>query len=466
MLREHHRFFKSLMAIADLGFLSAAWWLAYLLRFHGGLIPVYEPHVFRHYVIAWVFIAVVWTAVFAFMDLYRPRRLSTRTAETLDIARGSTIALLVFLALVFLIRDVVLSRTVVVVFFALSILFLVVSHFVTREGLRFLRRRGFNLRHILILGLRPEVEKLLEKLERHRHLGLRVAGVFCLRGEFAGGEVRGVPVLKSSEEVLRRVRAGGADQVFIVLPIDKGALLREARELLGDEPVTTYFVPDLGSELILRRRVDEIEGFPIITLQGSPLYGWNALVKRAVDVVVGGAALVLAAPLMALIALAIKLTSPGPVLFRQERMGLDGERFMMLKFRTMVENAEEESGPVWARRDDSRVTPIGRWLRRTSLDELPQLINVLKGEMSLVGPRPERPPLIQRFRKEIPRYMLRLKVKGGLTGWAQVNGWRGNTSLEKRIEHDLYYIENWSLGFDLRILALSLVRGFMNKNAY
>jgi Undecaprenyl-phosphate glucose phosphotransferase len=466
VLREHHQFFKSLMAIADLVFLSAAWWLAYALRFESGLIPVTKPYVFRHYLIAWFLVSVVWTAVFAFMDLYRPRRVSSRIAETLDLVRGSTTALLVFLALLFLIREIVLSRAVVILFFALSIVFLVLSHLVIREALRFLRRRGFNLRYVLILGLRPQIEKLLEKLERHRHLGMRVAGIFCLRGEFPGAEFRGVPVLKSGEEVLSRVRAGGADQVFIVLPIDRGALLREARELLGDEPVSTYFVPDLGSELILRSRVDEIDGVPIITLQGSPLYGWNALVKRAVDIALGGLALLLAAPVMALIALVLKLTSPGPVLFRQERMGLDGERFVMLKFRTMVENAEEESGPVWARRDDPRVTPIGRWLRRTSLDELPQLINVLRGEMSLVGPRPERPPLIERFRKEIPRYMLRLKVKGGLTGWAQVNGWRGDTSLEKRIEHDLYYIEHWSLGLDFKILALSLVRGFINRNAH
>jgi exopolysaccharide biosynthesis polyprenyl glycosylphosphotransferase len=201
----------------------------------------------------------------------------------------------------------------------------------------------------------------------------------------------------------------------------------------------------------------------IITLQGSPLYGWNSLLKRAMDIVLGGLALLVLSPLMVLIAVAIKVLSPGPVVYRQERMGLDGERFEMLKFRTMVQGAERLTGPVWATEDDPRVTPVGRWLRRLSLDELPQLINVLRGEMSLVGPRPERPPLIEEFRKSVPKYMLRHKVKAGMTGWAQINGWRGNTSLERRIEHDLDYIEHWTPWHDLKILALTLLVGFRKR---
>jgi len=175
---------------------------------------------------------------------------------------------------------------------------------------------------------------------------------------------------------------------------------------------------------------------------------------------------VLASPLMLLIGLGVKLTSSGPVLYRQERTGLDGRKFQMVKFRTMVEDAEKITGPVWANRDDPRVTPFGRWLRRTSLDELPQLFNVIKGEMSLVGPRPERPLFVEQFREAVPKYLLRHKVKAGMTGWAQVNGWRGQTPLEKRLEYDLYYIENWSLGFDLKILLLTLFRGFLHRNAY
>jgi len=208
--------------------------------------------------------------------------------------------------------------------------------------------------------------------------------------------------------------------------------------------------------------IEEFEAIPFIHLRESPLYGWNQLMKRVFDLVVGGVCLFLAAPVMLGIALAVRLTSPGPVLLRQERMGLDGRRFELLKFRTMRVDAEAATGPVWARQDDERRTSIGATLRRFNLDELPQLLNVLRGEMSLVGPRPERPVFVEDFRRRIPGYMLRHKVKAGMTGWAQVNGWRGDTSLEKRIEYDLYYIERWSLFLDLKILVQTLYRGFTN----
>jgi Undecaprenyl-phosphate glucose phosphotransferase len=251
--------------------------------------------------------------------------------------------------------------------------------------------------------------------------------------------------------------------VFVAFPLEESARLSEVQSWLGDEPVTLFYVPDLGEFAKLRGRVEEFDDLHIVTLQASPLDGWNAGLKRAVDLLIAGNVLILFSPLMALIALGIRLTSPGPVLYRQERMGLDGIKFQMLKFRTMVYDAETLTGPVWATENDPRMTRLGSWLRHTSLDELPQLINVLCGDMSLVGPRPERPPLIEEFRKSMPKYMLRHKVKAGMTGWAQVNGWRGNTSLERRIEHDLDYIEHWSLWRDVKILALTVFVGFHNN---
>jgi Undecaprenyl-phosphate glucose phosphotransferase len=259
------------------------------------------------------------------------------------------------------------------------------------------------------------------------------------------------------------VRSGDIDGIFVTLPLEQSSLLSEIQQWLADEPIDLYFIPDVGRLATLRGHMEEFDGMPIISLQVSPLYGWNALLKRVMDVMIGGLALIIFFPVMFVIAVVIKLTSYGPVLYRQERMGLDGERFAMLKFRTMVDNAEGLTGPIWSANNDSRVTPVGRWLRRTSLDELPQLFNVLRGEMSLVGPRPERPPLIEEFRKSIPKYMLRHKVKAGMTGWAQVNGWRGNTSLERRIEHDIEYIENWSLWRDVKILARTLLTGFRTR---
>jgi len=216
----------------------------------------------------------------------------------------------------------------------------------------------------------------------------------------------------------------------------------------------------------MRGGIEDFEGVPIIHLRESPLFGWNGVLKRGLDLVVGGVALVVLSPVLMIVASAVKLTSPGPTLLRQERMGLDGRAFSMLKFRTMRSDAEAESGPVWATPDDDRRTRVGAVLRRFSLDELPQLFNVLRGDMSLVGPRPERPVFVETFRHRIPGYMLRHKVKAGMTGWAQINGWRGNTSLEKRIEYDLYYIERWSLGFDLAILLKTIWRGFLSKQAY
>jgi Undecaprenyl-phosphate glucose phosphotransferase len=464
MLKRHSDFFKSLLLLNDLLLVSLAWWAAYLIRFHTFLLMPREDYVFRHYVVAWLIILGVWAAVFAGLDLYRPRRISSRVREMADLIKGSSLALLVFLAILFLIREIVLSRAVVAIFWLTSLVLLSLSHVSVREALRFLRRRGYNLRLVLIIGAPAQAKELLGKLVWYRHLGLEVSGIFFTDEWNLGPEPVGVRILRTRAELERVVHDRAVDQVFITLPLDQASRLAEIQQWLGDDPVTVYYVPDFGEFAKLRGSVEEFDGLQIISLQSSPLDGWNALLKRIIDVSLGGLTLCVFAPLMALIALAIRVTSPGPVFYRQERMGLDGERFEMLKFRTMVQDAERFTGPVWAADNDPRVTRLGRWLRWTSLDELPQLINVLRGEMSLVGPRPERPTLIDEFRKSMPKYMLRHKVKAGMTGWAQVKGWRGNTDLETRIAHDLDYIENWSLWRDVRILSITLFRGFLNKN--
>ena len=462
MLKRHSDFFKSLMLLNDLLLVSLAWWAAYLIRFHTFLLMQREDYLFRHYVVAWLIILGVWAVVFAGLDLYRPRRIFSRLREIVDLIKGSSLALLVFLAILFIIREIVVSRAVVAIFWLTSLVLLNLSHVSVREALRVLRRRGYNLRLVLIIGAPAQAIELLGKLVWYRHLGLEVSGIFFTDEWNLGPEPMGVRILRTRAELERVVHDRAVDQVFITLPLDQASKLAEIQQWLGDDPITVYYVPDFGQFAKLRGSVEEFDGLQIISLQSSPLDGWNALLKRTIDVSLGGLALWVFAPLMALIALAIRITSPGPVFYRQERMGLDGQRFEMLKFRTMVQDAERFTGPVWAADNDPRVTRLGRWLRWTSLDELPQLINVLRGEMSLVGPRPERPPLIDEFRKSMPKYMLRHKVKAGMTGWAQVNGWRGNTDLETRIAHDLDYIENWSLWRDLRILSITLFRGFLH----
>jgi Undecaprenyl-phosphate glucose phosphotransferase len=465
VLKQRSEFFQSLMMLNDLFFLSVAWWLAYLIRFSTDFFPEPEAHLFLHYLVAWLVILIVWTVVFHWLDFYRPRRMSSQKREIVEVLKGTSLALLIFLGILFLLRVVILSRIVVIFFAAFSFIFHNISHVLFREGLRFLRRRGYNLRHVLIIGTPRQVDQLAQKLQEYRQFGLRIAAVYLTQqAPVAITPVEG-RCLEDTDELKGLVKSGALDQIFVTLPLEQAGKLAEIQQWLDDEPVTLHFIPDLGDLAKLRGRMEEFDGLPIISLQSSPLHGWNSCLKRIMDLSIGGLAFVAFAPLMVLIASVIKLTSSGSILYRQERMGLDGRKFQILKFRTMVKNAEQKTGPVWATADDPRVTPFGRILRATSLDELPQLINVLRGEMSLVGPRPERPALIQYFRKSIPGYMLRHKVKAGITGWAQVNGWRGNTSLESRIQHDLDYIGNWSIWRDLKILALTLFGGFRNKGA-
>ena len=465
MLKRYSEFFKSLMRLSDLFFVSMAWWLAYGLRFQTGYFTSTGDYLFRHYVVAWLMILLVWAGVFEVLGLYRPRRLSTRSREVLDLLKASGLALLIFLGLLFLVREIILSRAVVILFWIGSVGFLNLSHLLVREALRFARRRGYNLRHMAIVGTVAQCERILATLNLHRHLGHRVIAFYPVEKENPAHLPGHLKTITNRNEFLDFIRSGGVDGVFLALPLDQLGRMQQMQEWFADEPVDLYLVPDTSNFGGLRGNIEEFDGMQILTLRSSGLYGWNSVLKRAMDLAIGSLVLCLFSPVMAVIALVIKLTSAGPVLYRQERMGLDGERFWMLKFRTMIDNAESRTGPVWSADDDPRVTSLGRWLRSTSLDELPQLWNVLRGEMSLVGPRPERPPLIDEFRRSIPKYMLRQKVKAGMTGWAQVNGWRGNTSLERRIEHDLEYIENWSLWCDIKILALTIVGGFRNRRA-
>jgi len=285
-----------------------------------------------------------------------------------------------------------------------------------------------------------------------------------LRGEFAG--YRGLPILGTIDEVEQVVATRQIASLYVALPLEEHEKIKALISFAGREGLDVKVAWDYLTHVALRAGVEDLDGIPVISLAETPIQGWNWVQKRSMDVCLSAALLALVAIPFALIAALIKWTSRGPVFYSQERMGLDGKPFTIYKFRSMYENAEEETGPVWADPDDPRRTALGGILRRLSIDELPQLYNVLKGDMSLVGPRPERPSFVQKFKERIPQYMLRHKVKSGMTGWAQVNGWRGNTSIEKRIEHDLYYIENWTLGLDFKILWLTFWRVFLHRHAY
>ena len=461
MLKAHSRLFEHLTLAADLVLIASCWVVAYTVRFH--VVPVNDIPPFVGYALQLLPILLVWGFAFRAFDLYRPNRLGSRVSEWLDVAKASTLGVLVLVAIMtFVFRDHVYSRLVIVLFWAESIVAVSLSRAVFRELFRFARRHGFNQRYAIVVGGGEPAAEVLRVLRRRPDVGIGVLGMLSDKRDVPDN-VRWLGGIEDVRAVLDRQQV---DIVFIALPHADYSRITTVLHGIGDDPVAIHLVPHVFGLPSLRGGVEEFETVPFIHLRESPLYGWNRVLKRAFDLGGAALALTLAAPVMLAIVAALKLTSPGPVLYRQERMGVDGRRFRMLKFRTMQVDAEAQTGPVWATADDPRRTWLGAFLRRWSLDELPQLLNVLRGEMSLVGPRPERPSFVEEFRRRVPGYMLRHKVKAGITGWAQINGWRGNTSIERRIECDLYYIERWSLGFDLRILIQTLWYGFRNRNAY
>jgi len=381
------------------------------------------------------------------------------------VLKAHFLALLAFIAITYLFDEYKYSRLVIVYFALVGGAGLVLFRVLLRSALQRLRAQGFNLRHVLAVGEGETLEHLIRRLDNFPELGLRVRGVVTA-DPGASPEFCGKPILGRYDDVTEVLRTAGVDEVMIALPPSRGDQLDRLLELLKDETLDVGVVPDVHRYVTLGCEVEDFDGLPVVRINDSPVMGWSAIAKRATDAVMSAVLLVALSPLLLTIAALIKLTSRGPVLYVQERMGLDGRSFAMLKFRSMRVDAEQVSGAVWCAKVDNRRTKFGTFLRKTSLDELPQLWNVLRGDMALVGPRPERPVFVTKFRSEIPHYMLRHKVRAGITGWAQVNGWRGNTSLDRRIECDLFYIRNWSYALDLKILTMTLWRGFIDKNAY
>ncbi len=463
MLRKVGQLKVSILLLGDFVALLAAWLLAYYTRFHVEIIPLTKGFApLGDYLILLPFVAIFWLAAARLSGLYRLSAGLSRKGELPGLTRSATIAFLLLLALTFFYREQSYSRVMMAYFLVLSIILLAVFRSLSWGLLARLRRRGFDVRRVLIAGAGQLAESLAERLSRHAGLGFEVVGMLSDGGQ----KKTRFPVLGSLKEAKSIIAKGGVTDLFIALPLEAHDEMDELMKNVADETVDICVVPDFTEYMHLNPGIENFDGLPVVNLSESPLFGWNRVVKRAADLVFATLSIIILSPLMGLIALLMKLTSPGPVLYKQERMGLDGVRFQMYKFRSMRVDAEAETGAVWAKPGDERRTELGAILRKASLDELPQLFNVLKGEMSIVGPRPERPVFVENFRKSVPGYMLRHKMKSGITGWAQVNGWRGNTSLEKRVEFDLYYIEHWSLLFDLRIMWLTLWKGLVSKQAY
>jgi Undecaprenyl-phosphate glucose phosphotransferase len=466
MLKKHAQFFKSLFFICDLLILSLSWVLAYSLRVNMISNEMLGPLMFPDHLRLLLPLWVLWGLISAKIRLYRPRRVEYFQKEFWDVIKALTITLLVLITVIYLLSRLEFPRLIFLYFWLMGLLGLTSVRILTRKTLKGFRKRGYNQRFALIAGTGKLGQELLGKIELYPELGIQVIGYLTKRAEEVGRMIKKTPVVGTYDNLDDLLERNRVDICFIALPNDESdrvsSLITKLQGYLADIKV----VPGAYEFLRLGGGVDELDNLPIVSLQNSPLYGWNRVSKRVFDLGFGSLALIATFPILLVTSVLIKMTSKGPILYRQERIGMDGRSFQMLKFRTMRVDAEKETGPVWAKEDDPRRTRIGALLRRTSLDELPQLFNVVKGEMSLVGPRPERPIFVEKFRSSIPSYILRHKIKAGMTGLAQVNGFRGNTSIEKRIEHDLYYIEHWSIALDLRILFMTLWTGFFSKSAY
>jgi Undecaprenyl-phosphate glucose phosphotransferase len=466
MLKQHSQVVLILMLVADACAVSVAWLLSYYLRFR--FLPVDPekgvPGLAEVFLPLLPLAVVAHLLIFYRVRLYQPRRDGSIRRETRDIVKAFVVAIVAIILIDYAMpRANKVSRQFILTYAIVGTACFAAFRATLRVILRALRRRGFNRRTAAIVGSGRTAQRLLHALRRHGWTGIEVLYFVDDPEPGRPARLRGVPVRGPISDLQRIVAEGPVDSIFVSLPTQQAHRLNEVLSGLDASLADVRLVPEIDPAYVMRPNTSELEGVPILSLRQTPLYGWNALLKRSFDLGVGSACLVAALPLMGVIALVIKLTSPGPVLYRQRRMGFDGREFTIIKFRTMRVDAEA-GGPVWSRREDSRRTALGRMLRRTSLDELPNLFNVLAGEMSLVGPRPERPEFIAQFQNEIPRYMLRHKMKAGMTGYAQIKGYRGQTSLKKRIQHDVHYVKHWSLGMDLRILVQTLFGAWFSRH--
>jgi Undecaprenyl-phosphate glucose phosphotransferase len=476
MVRRYNRLLVALYVLGDSVLAMWAFVLAYGIRFESGLIPVFRGYPpFEQYLNLLPFVAVLTPLAFRVQGVYRLRRGRSRVDDFFAVLVGSILAVVFGVVSTLYIQaywasDAArargayeVSQIVWGLFLVLTVAFTYALREVVRELLERRWRAGIGLKRILIAGVGDLGRLVADRMLQHRELGYQVVGFIDDR---AGGDhigYRGLSLLGTLAEVAEVAHRERVDHLYVALPLEEHAKLLDLMQICNRECLDVKVVPDLLQFIALRARLEDLDGLPIINVNDVPLQGINSLIKRGLDIVLSASAIVIMAVPALAIAYLVRRTSPGPIFFKQERMGLDGQAFTVYKFRSMYPDAEEATGPIWAGDDDPRATPVGRWLRKLDLDELPQFWNVLKGDMSIVGPRPERPFFVEQFKHRIPQYMLRHKVKAGITGWAQVNGWRGNTSLEKRIEYDLYYIENWSVTLDLKIMWLTLVKGLFQR---
>ena len=431
----------------DAGIIGAAYFFSWYLRFKSGFF-VQDAGVLpaKTYFSALFLIIPGYLLLYSIFQLYMPRRVKSYRKELMDIIRANGIGFMIFILVLYFIKQEHFSRQMLCIFFFINISLEFASRYLIRTILWKMRKQGLNQKHILMIGESQMAEQYMDRLRENPKWGYQV---------FAH--------LKDEEKLERILEGNELDEVVIALRAEDYGILERSVDVCEKAGVPTKMIPDFGNVISTRPYIEDVQGIPVIHVRRVPLNIMrNRAAKRAVDLIGATVAIILFSPVMLLTVLVVALTEEGSVIYRQERVGLHNQVFYMYKFRSMIMQDEEKEKAEWSTRNDPRITPVGKLIRRTSIDELPQLFNVLKGEMSLVGPRPERPQFVQKFRDEIPRYMVKHQVRPGMTGWAQINGYRGNTSIEKRIEYDLYYIENWTMVFDMKILILTIFKGFFD----
>ncbi len=471
MIKDNQKYFNRLHVLLDGVIIIASYLLAWYLKFKSGIAFFMRDVAagtlsMQTYFSALFLMVPGYLILYYLFNLYTAKRASSMRRDIWNVIKANSVGLFLFLGLLYVVRQPHFSRTMLFYFYVLNILGDSIFRILVFRILQKLRRKGYNVKYILLVGYSRAAELYIDRVRHNPQWGYVVRGILD-DSIPRGTEYKGVRVIGQIDNLFYILPQNKLDEIAITLALEHYGRLKEIVSLCEKSGVHTKFIPDYYSVIPSKPYTEDVDGLPVINIRRVPLTNTlNMVAKRTFDLVMGLIITIIVSPLLLVIAVLVKLSSPGPVIFKQERVGLHNKPFQMYKFRTMRMQTPEDEEKEWTTKGDPRVTGVGRFLRKTSLDEFPQLFNVIMGDMSLVGPRPERPFFVEKFKEEIPRYMIKHQVRPGMTGWAQINGFRGDSSIRKRIDCDLYYIENWTMSLDMKILFLTIFKGFINKNAY
>ena len=468
MIEDNQKYFNRLLAVVDAVIVAFSYWLAWYIKFRSRLFSrgSFEAVPYPVYMSVMPIMVIMMIILYWAVGLYSPHRMRGRRVEIRNIVAANIMEYVAFIVVLYMRHQMYWSRSMLSMFAAINAILDIAMRLGVWQILTNMRKKGRFVRNVLLVGYSHAAEEFIDRVLTNPQWGYNIRGILDDRVE-AGTEYKGIKVLGRIDNLMVILPENHLDEIDITLGLGEYYRLETIVALCEKSGVHTKFIPDYYNIIPTKPYTEDLLGLPVINIRYVPLSNtFNAMMKRILDIIGSIVCIAIFSPVMLVFAILVRASSPGPILFRQERVGLHNRKFRMYKFRSMVMQDSSKEKKAWTVRDDPRVTKVGKFMRRTSIDELPQLFNVLKGDMSLVGPRPEWPYFVEKFQEEIPRYMIKHQVRPGMTGWAQVHGLRGDTSIRKRIEYDLYYIENWTLGLDIKILFMTVFNGFVNKNAY